>query len=148
MNEKNNLSLFNELDNTVSLQLQQQLVAVTQNIGCELSFAEVTDIYEARNMALKENHLIDFSLQNTVQLAHMLCEQEKLSAKQLTSDLKQALEIFYYLRSAENTSISDEELIERMAEVFQHYAGDFENIEGYFESHPLLSEEETIWTMD
>lgn len=116
-------------------------------MGYELSFTEVTEIYHTRNTILQENHLLDFSLNNTICLVNMLCCREKRNAKQLLDDLEQVHTIFYYLRSFENSTMSDEELINRIESVLNYYADDFEHTMGYFENHPIVLKEEEQWSM-
>lgn len=141
MNSKNEVSLFYVDSQLAVSQLRDELAQVTRRAGYELSIPQVTEVYEARNEALVANHLIDFSLANTIQLTKILLDREKLSAKSLVNDLTEAMDIFYYLRAAENTGYSDEDLIIALTEVLDHYAGDLENVKGYFESNPQLTEE-------
>lgn len=148
MNTENYNLLFN-LSSTISVQyLQKHLATVTRKMDYELSLTEVTEIYDTRNTILQENHLIDFSLNNTIYLAQMLCHREKRSAKQLMNDLEQLHAIFYYLRSFENERISDEELIERIELVLNHYGDDFEQTMGYSENHPIIVEGEEQWSIE
>lgn len=147
MDFKNNLSLFYSDSSQAIAKLTHDLVRVTKVAGYKLTIKQVTAIYEARNISLMENNLIDFSLENTVQLAEMLLET-RLDANSFVSELQEVTAIFYYLRASENNAYSDEDLIAQIAAVFAHYENDLENTIGYFENHPLLSEGEALWNME
>lgn len=147
MDFKNDLSLFYSDSSQAIAKLTHDLVRVTKVAGYKLTIKQVTAIYEARNISLMENHLIDFSLENTVQLAEMLLET-RLDANSFVSELQEVTAIFYYLRASENNAYSDEDLIAQIAAVFTHYENDLENTIGYFENHPLLSEGEALWNME
>ncbi|MCU7357379.1 DUF6323 family protein [Enterococcus dispar] len=147
MDFKNDLSLFYSDSSQAIAKLTHDLVRVTKVAGYKLTIKQVTAIYEARNISLMENHLIDFSLENTVQLAEMLLET-RLDVNSFVSELQEVTAIFYYLRASENNAYSDEDLIAQIAAVFTHYENDLENTIGYFENHPLLSEGEALWNME
>lgn len=147
MDFKNDFSLFYSDSSQAIAKLKHDLVRVTKVAGYKLTIKQVTAIYEARNISLMENHLIDFSLENTVQLAEMLLET-RLDANSFVSELQEVTAIFYYLRASENNAYSDEDLIAQIAAVFTHYENDLENTIGYFENHPLLSEGEALWNME
>lgn len=129
---------------TVS-QLEQELSKITLQEGIKLSEQQVSDIFESRNDTLVSNHLIDFSLSNTVHLSAMLLERETFDANHLVKTLKDVSEIFYYVRASENAAYSDEDIIDQIKLVLNHYDGNMENTSGYFENHPLLSEEGPQW---
>lgn len=133
------LLLFNQQE---KLQVVQQVNQVLQlnNQSFSLTAADVEAVLDNRNQTLKDHHLIDFSLSNTVHFMEQAAQERRMTKKEYLILVERLQESFYYLHSIQ--SAEDEELWERLQAIYEKFDGNLAYLQGYIEDHPVLKEEE------
>lgn len=102
-----------------------------------LTLQEAEQMLEKRDEIMQENHLIDFAYGNLFELARLL-QDDQLTKRMLLERIGELEEVFYYLQTVQTYPVEDQAIIEKIAEVYQQFAGDLEFVKGYFEDHPMI----------
>lgn len=101
--------------------------------GIIFSKTDIKEVIHSRNMLLKEQELIDFSLMNTERIMLLSMKYSPENKKELVQTCLDLLEIFYYVKSVHQHLYSDEEVINMIEEAMDMNEAEIESVRGYFE---------------
>lgn len=134
-----NLSLFNQQE---KLQMTQQINQLLQlnNQSFRLTAADVETVLDNRNQTLKDHHLIDFSLSNTLHFMEQAAQERRMTKRDYLTMVEVLQESFYYLHSLHPAE--DEVLWEKLQEIYEKFDGNLEYLQGYIEDFPVNKEDE------
>lgn len=137
--EQYDLSLFN---NQEKLQIIQQVNQVLQlnHQSFTLTTADVEEVLDNRTQTLKDHHLIDFRLTNTMHFMEQAAQERRMTKTDYLYLVEILQESFYYLQSIQPTE--DEALWEWLQEIYEKFDGNLEYLQGYIEDHPVRKEDE------
>ncbi|MHC5375155.1 DUF6323 family protein [Enterococcus sp. LJL120] len=129
------LSLFNEQN---KLQLIQKVNQVLQENkqSFQLTSADVEMVLDSREQALKDNHLIDFSLKNVSHFMEQIAQDEIMTKNQYLITVDVLQESFYYLHSIQPAE--DEAIWDKIWTIYKMFDGNLEYLQGYIEDFPDL----------
>ncbi|HGF7252986.1 TPA: hypothetical protein ACF3EV_001454 [Enterococcus faecium] len=131
--EKFNLVLFNEEDKQLLVQKINQVLQI-HNQNFTLSVVDVEQVLDGWVHALLDNHLIDFSLRNTLYLMQQTAKKNRMLKSEYLNIVETLQESFYYLHSIHQTE--DEELWEIIWNLYEKFDGNLEYVQGYIEDFP------------
>lgn len=137
--EQYDLVLFK---NQEKLQMIQQVNQVLQlnHQSFTLTTADVEEVLDNRTQTLKDHHLIDFRLTNTVHFMEQAAQERRMTKKEYLNLVEILQESFYYLQSIQPAE--DEALWEWLQEIYEKFNGNLEYFQGYVEDYPVRKEDE------
>ena len=137
--ERYDVSLFNEADKQLLKQKANQVLKINQQ-SFLLSTIDVQQVLDGRKQALLDNHLIDFSLHNTLHFMEQVAQKQQLSKGEYLTIVEVLQECFYYLHSLH--SVEDEALWEIIWALYEKFDGNLEYVQGAVEDFSGLKEGE------
>ncbi|SHJ94657.1 hypothetical protein SAMN02745163_02898 [Clostridium cavendishii DSM 21758] len=129
---KNSIDLFK--NNLLEKQVFNEVLScneLTREYSLKLSDADVKEILNTRNIALKKTGRIEFNGQIINKIITSFCDSPYISQYNYSDTINELVEIFYNYKNETLDYIGDEELIEIMKEKFDNYCqGSLELLEG------------------
>lgn len=137
--EQYDLVLFN---NQEKLQMTQQINQALQlnHQSFTVTTADVEEVLDNRTQTLKDHHLIDFRLTNTMHFMEQAAQERRMTKTDYLYLVEILQESFYYLQSIQPAE--DEALWEWLQEIYEKFDGNLEYLQGYIEDHPVRKEDE------
>ncbi|WP_227450421.1 DUF6323 family protein [Clostridioides sp. ES-S-0108-01] len=98
--------------------------------GLTLSESDVKDIITSRNDTLKGYGRIELDIKVTKQLIENIYTSQFTNMDDYLETINDMQEIFYYLKNETDDKICDDEIIERLYELYEKFAGNIDNVKG------------------
>ena len=99
-------------------------IMLTNEISClfglVLSVQDSREIIMARNTILKEYGRIELDIEITRKIITQFCSSPYLQQTDYTETITEIQELFHYIKNELDDDIGDDELIERLAQLFNH----------------------------
>lgn len=136
---KYDISLFNEADKHLLRQRVNQALKMTHQ-SFQLAVADIEQVLDGRKQAMLDNHLIDFSLNNTQHFMEQVARSQRMSKSEYLTIVEVLQDCFYYLHSLQLAE--DEALWEIIWTLYEKFAGNLEYLQGAIEDFPSFKEDE------
>ena len=107
------------LDNELSVQRQwQRCDELARRYGMQLTQLQFQRLTQARRQALQDTGRIDFGGGVLDQLVYAFCDSLFVESRSFASFLEQMQELFYIFKNETQDAVTDEELIQALAALF------------------------------
>lgn len=107
------------LDNELSVQRQwQRCDELARRYGMQLTQQQFQRLTQARRQALQDTGRIDFGGGVLDQLVYAFCDSPFVESRSFASFLEQMQELFYIFKNETQDAVTDEELIQALAALF------------------------------
>ncbi|MFZ5969927.1 MAG: DUF6323 family protein [Bacillota bacterium] len=93
---------------------------VSEPFGLHLSPQDSREIITTRNAVLKEYERIEVDTEITRKIITQLCSSPYLQQDNYTETIMEIHELFHYIKNELDDDIGDDQLIERLADLYNH----------------------------